>query len=71
MFGRWQEAVYGMRTAAYDLWLRAAPPRGLYLEGELKSCRQWLRIWERETAEMGAEDLVEAELVEAGSGAQI
>jgi transposase len=39
---------------------------GLYLEeGELKRLREWLRVWEQETVEMGVEDWIEEELAEA------
>jgi hypothetical protein len=43
---------------------------GHYLERELKRFREWLRVWERETAEIGAEDWVEEELEEAEEGAE-
>jgi DDE superfamily endonuclease len=43
----------------------------LYLEeGELERFREWLRVWEQETVEMGAEDWVEKELGEAGEGVE-
>ena len=43
---------------------------GHYLERELKRFREWLRVWERETAETGAEDWVGEELEEAEEGAR-
>jgi hypothetical protein len=39
-------------------------------EGELERVREWLRVWEQETAETGAEDWVEEELGEAEEGVE-
>jgi transposase len=44
---------------------------GLYLEeGEPNRFQEWLRVWEQETVEMGAEDWVEEELRETEEGTE-
>jgi hypothetical protein len=43
---------------------------GLYLEGELESFQEWIRVWEQETVETGSE-WVEEELEQVVEGAGI